>query len=609
MKRSLIILSAAILVLSGCSKTYLDRYPLDQQTEVTAFNTSDNFKTYAWGLYGPAFVGYGNTDANNNPPGADDPAMLYGDRNSDNMGYGTQDNTNTWALQTVIVPNSGGVPSTGVSWDFSYIRSVNLMLDNVDQSGMTQADKDHWRSVGLLFRSVRYMQLLSGYGDVPWIEHVVKDNDKDILYGKRDSRDTVATRILRDLKWAESHIKINGDGPNTINQSVVRAIISRFGLFEGTWRKYHGLQDAQTYLQACIDASAPLLTAFPAINPSYDLLFNSESLAGVPGVILYKAYATSQRVHGMTRYTRTSSWNYDLTKDAVESYLCSDGKPIKASADYSDSTMYSEFRKRDRRLYYTVIPPYKVVTSNGNAAWAHTGNAADREFVDTMNNIRGASSKALPVSNWSSLYVDAIPHFRGTGAAFVASRLGYYLWKFYNTTTPTDATDNTTDCPVLHIEEAMLNYAEAMYEMGQFSQGVADQTVNKLRARANVAAMQVADINASFDPARDASVSPVLWEIRRERRVELMGEGFRFDDLRRWNKGNYINQHSQLGVRVKRADYPANVVKIYQNANQGYVQYFQDATTKTWPDYYYLHPLPLNDLTLNTNLVQNPGWK
>ncbi|MEX6686952.1 RagB/SusD family nutrient uptake outer membrane protein [Danxiaibacter flavus] len=604
MKRSLIILAAVILVLSGCSKTYLDRYPLDQQTEVTAFKTSDNFKTYAWGLYGTAFVGYGNDNG-----GADDPALLYGDRNSDNMGYGTADNSNAWALQTVVVPNSGGVPSTGVSWDFSYIRSVNLMLDNVDQSAMTQTDKDHWRSVGLLFRSVRYMQLLSGYGDVQWVEHVVKDSDKDILYGKRDPRDTVAARILRDLKWAESHIKPNGDGPNTINQNVVRAIISRFGLFEGTWRKYHGLQGAQTYLLASIDASAQLLAAFPAINPSYDLLFNSESLANVPGVILYKAYAVSQRTHGMTRYSRTSSWNYDLTRDAVESYLCSDGKPVKASADYSDSTMYSEFRKRDRRLYYTVIPPYRVVTANGNATWSHTGNVADREFIDTMNNIRGASSKALPVSNWSSLYVDAIPHFRGTGAAFVASRLGYYFWKFYNTTTPTDATNNTTDCPVLHIEETMLNYAEAMYEMGQFNQGVADQTINKLRARANVAPMQVADISASFDPARDASVNPVLWEIRRERRVELMGEGFRFDDLRRWNKCNYINQHSQLGVRVKRSDYPANVVKIYQNADQGYVQYFQDATTKTWPDYYYLHPLPLNDLTLNPNLVQNTGWK
>jgi hypothetical protein len=223
--KKLIILLSAVILLFGCKKSFLDRVPLDQQTEVTAFKTYDNFKTYGWGLY-EIFVGYGN-----NSEAGSDPAIMQGDRFSDNMAYAIAGNENPWAYQRQIVPTSGG------GWDFSFIRRVNLMLDNIDQSSMSQAEKDHWRSVGLLFRGVRYMQLLSRFGDVPWLEHVVKDNDVNILFGERTPRDQVSANILRDLLWAETHIKAGGDGPNTINEHVIRAIISRFGLFEGTWRK------------------------------------------------------------------------------------------------------------------------------------------------------------------------------------------------------------------------------------------------------------------------------------------------------------------------------------------------------------------------------------
>lgn len=48
--------------------------------------------------------------------------------------------------------------------------------------------------------------------------------------------------------------------------------------------------------------------------------------------------------------------------------------------------------------------------------------------------------------------------------------------------------------------------------------------------------MVLTDITTDFDPDRDQDVNPLLWEIRRERRVELMGEGTRLDDLRRWKK-------------------------------------------------------------------------
>lgn len=120
-----------------------------------------------------------------------------------------------------------------------------------------------------------------------------------------------------------------------------------------------------------------------------------------------------------------------------------------------------------------------------------------------------------------------------------------------------------TDMPLFRVEEVMLNYAEAMCELGEFDQPVADRTVNKLRSRANVAPMKVAEINDSFDPKRDLgnpaypgdyAVNPLLWEIRRERRIELFSEGFRFDDLRRWKKCHYALK-KKLGMYVKASDF------------------------------------------------------
>jgi hypothetical protein len=510
-----------------------------------------------------------------------------------------------YSFQTKLVPASGG------DWDFTLIRRINLMLDNIDNSEMSQTDKEHWRSVGYFFRALRYFDLVAAFGDVPWIEHIVSDTTTTVLYGPRTPRDIVTKNILDNLIWAETHIKAEGNGINTINKNVVRALISRFALFEGTWRKYHGLSESQTYLQASATASKDLIATFPSIMSSYDDLFNSDELAGKTGIILCKQYATSQAMHSISRVVRSSAWYADVTKDAMESYLCTDGKPISTSPLYEgDKSVYDVFRKRDRRLYFTVLPPYKVNVKGGNATtFTFTENAADREYIDLMESLSPAQNKRLPVSNFLGYLVNMSPHFRNYngGQGFLVSQLGYYFYKFYNYNIAinTGLPSSQIDYPLFRIEEIMLNYTEASFELGNFNQEVADQTINKLRTRASVAQMNVSEIDAAFDPARDQSVDPVLWEIRRERRIELMGEGFRFRDLKRWKKGEYMNKQS-LGVWVKNSDF-GNKLKILGGGTEGYVYLF--GTPKGWLDYYYLEPIPTREIVLNPNLVQNPEWQ
>lgn len=599
-KKKYILLSVIALAgLTSCSSDFLDRYPKDKQTEVTAFKTSENFKTYAWGLY-EYFDGFPND-------GGYTPANISSEYNTDNMIYANSGGESDYAYQLKKLPATSG------SWNFSYIRRVNLMLKNIDGSAMNDVDKDHWRSVGYFFRALRYFDMMVNYGDVPWIDGVLNDNDKDALYCERTPRDEVAKHILDDLKWAEEHIKAGGTGTNTINVHVVRALLSRFGLYEGTWRKYRGLKDSDVYLKASAAASEKLIGTYPAVMANYDDLYNSEELVGKTGVILARQYETDLVTHSITRVIRSSAWYVDVTKDAIDSYLCTDGRPVSTSKVYEgDKDVYAQFRNRDRRLYWTVVPPYKVKLTGAagtSFGWEHTGNAKDREYIDYMATIGGsATGKSLPVSNYVGYQVAGFPHFRNypNGQGFLVTHLGFYFWKYYNRHADNMALlSSTVDYLVFGIEEVMLNYAEAKFELGEFAQGIADVTINKLRVRAGIPSMKVADIDASFDLNRDQTVDPVLWEIRRERRIELLGDGFRFRDLKRWKKGDYVNKQP-LGAWVKNSDFGGKL-KILNGAAEGYSILF--AEPDGWLDKYYLEPIPTQEIALNPKLGQNPGWE
>lgn len=602
MSRYILTISVSLcLLMSSClNDEFLEVYPKDQQTEKTTFTTYDNFKTYAWGLYN-VFFGYtsgtGQTDE-----------IFRGDFESDNMIKGLAGNQSQWAYQTAKATDESS------NWNYEYIRRVNLMLDNIDGSQMNDTEKEHWRSVGYFFRSYKYFQMLSKFGDIPWVEHILSEESPE-LYGKRDSRDLVAANILSNLQYAEKNIgaDLEVDGKNTVNLYVVKALLSRFALFEGTWRKYHGLADADTYLKECVRASEDILAKYPEVHPAYDELFNSETLDGIAGIILYKAYDTNQLMHGLTRMVRTGESYIEATKDAVDSYLCKDGRPVSTTtSEYGgDKDVYGQFTDRDHRLYLTICPPY-MVKKNGASTpgWEHTGNPQDRKFIDLLETISGETYHRLPSSNFKGFTTQGQPHFKNHtwGQGWNASQMGFWVWKYYNTHTVATSAGgvNTTDAPLFRVGEVMVNYAEAMCELDKFDQAAAEKSINKLRKRAGIADMKVEDIGDDFDTDRDPTVEPLLWEIRRERRVELMGEGFRLDDLRRWKKGEYVNKQP-LGVYVKDASSLGNVpVTGGPSSTEGYAYFFNEPLG--WQEHYYLYPLPLKQLVLNKNLEQNPVW-
>jgi hypothetical protein len=196
---------------------------------------------------------------------------------------------------------------------------------------------------------------------------------------------------------------------------------------------------------------------------------------------------------------------------------------------------------------------------------------------------------------------------------------GYRLAKwFYNSPIDWDrVTSGQQAAPVFRFAEILLNYAEAKYELGEATQAVIDQTINKLRDRVNMPRLTVG--NEPLDPRLDAiyltysgkTIAPLLREIRRERRVEMAFENTRWDDLMRWKTGRFIDVPVE-GIKFVQSQFPTVVVNrdVYLS-NEGYILPYSrtiPAGRKFDESKAYLFPIPSEDILLNKNLKQNPNW-
>lgn len=650
-----IILSLG-LSLTACNDGFLDRAPITSLTEENAFQSYENFQAFAWPLYEM----FNNTMFGTAINGTGQGSCYSADMNAGWMySRGMHLNGNNYAFGRITSVASGN------GWNFSGgLRRANILLSHVDSSNMTDEEKNHWRAVGYFFHSFWYMELIDRFGDVPWVESPLSDESEE-RFAAREDRKTVADRVLERLKWAEKNIgNFSGkDGENAIDEDCVQALISRFTLREATWRKYHELGDYESYLEECVRVSELLMKKYPTLyngtesspGTGYNEIWTTEDLQGVPGVILFYQFADApQKYHNFSALEHMDSGNAEMTQDMVDLYLCTDGKPIATSRAYEgDKTPYSTFRNRDPRLYYVVMPPYKVTaktpTEEDPRTWEYTGNAEDRYYIDLLGanescSNPGVGMKRLPAQNWTAQLVPAVPNLLdGVGATgFVRGYSGYYVWKGWSnweTNMNGGVMQNTSDKPIFKIEEVLLNYAEAMWELGQFNQDVADKTINLLRDRVGVVRMNVGEINESFDPNRGrwypkqlpdrcpvtqgTLLDPVLWEIRRERIVELMGEGFGFYDIRRWRMAPWFLNRQHRGFYAQKNMINSNSanqfflneetgqpVGMTGDMDEGYIYLEADpiASGQGWQERYYLYQVPTTEILLNPNLTQNPGW-
>lgn len=566
--------AALILLTMGTAcKKYIDVNNPDTLSDPSFWKNENSVRTYNWEFYNE-FPGFGNGSGTNGD-------FYFSTLNDDQtpssfttFAANAPANSTDWTFNTTVL-SASNVP-TYTLLSFGYIRKANIMLDRIDLANMDAVSKAHWKGVAHFFRAWTYFKLVQEYGGVPWYSHGIDVSDSVNVYKPRDTHQLVMDSVLADLNFAVANLR-TVDQANTVNRDVALALKSRVCLWEGTYRKYHTeltMPNADQYLTAAKDAANTLITSGTySLDPSYQTAYNSEDLSKDKEIILYKRYDAGVLMHSTIAYLYSTTILNGPSKAAIESYLCTDGKPITLSSLYQgDATLSAVKSNRDLRLGIT---------------------------IDTS-------------------------HYAYAGAAYnsISSSTGYRPIKWLPDTVkiksyPTQINTNTSDAPLFWLAEVYLNYAEAaaeLQDMGKYTltQDDLNATVNKLRTRGKVAPLTLAYLQdpASADPKKDADVSSTIWEIRRERRIELMMDGFRYQDLIRWKKGSYFssaaNPDSWLGAKV-----PGNP-KVILNAN-GYIMPYAASTVRTFIDpRNYLSPLPTNQISLYPPAIQttmqNPGW-
>lgn len=590
MKKIFLIITIIFISITSC-EDYLDRKNLDSFDDANFWTSENNMRLFATGAYTAYFKGYGS-------------GFTWGDFFTGGAWADEYSSSAIWTQNTA---------TSGNGWSFTYVRRANLMINRTDKLPASEEAKNHWRGVGRFFRAMEYSDLARLFGDVPWYDKEIIPSEETESYKPRDPLPFVAIKILEDFQYAADNVRIN-DGTLQINRDIVLAFMSRHLLYFGTFLKYHDIDQnvANTLLEKSKWASEQLINAGKyQIVDDYRGIFSSADLSGNKEVILFRQYETAKATHCLASYNNTEPQT-GTTLKMIETYLASDGLPIKQSPIYNYSVdnglrFYTDqYKNRDPRMAATLVDSIRI-------------QAAHNAYSTT----------------------------------------GFLCWKFlpYNANAIDliyQGSTNVTDAPIIRFGEILLNYAEACAELNQFNQDIADLTINKLRNR-NIKKNNVGDILPKLpplsvagtqvfangveidDPDRDPSVTPILWEIRRERCVELMFEGFRKNDLKRWKKFEYLkttetNGPTTLGkgAYVDLSKFPQAIkdkvlaaVKFYypdpSEPNKGFVYNLYDANMRrNWlsgESYYerqYLNSIPLDQINLYNDLghtlTQNYGW-
>lgn len=528
-KYSSAILVTIMLVFSGC-EDFLDRQQLTQMNDQNYWSNENNLRLFANGFYTNYFVGYNNT-------WGVDYAPLRGYYFSDDFtSTGKQGSFETQA------PASRGSDSetaawlttyAGPTWDFAWVRKSSLFLTRVDgmkDKILPEEPYKHWSAVARFFRGFEYSRLVSVFGDVPYFDHLVGDGELDILYKDRDDRTFVMDQVYADFEYVLDNMRLSDGNPQYLNRYIAAGFISRFMLFEGTWQKYHlgNTEKAKQYLQLAVRAADLVIQSGKwSFGNDFRSLFGSEDLATNKEVLMYRQYNAAVGVtHHVASYSNTTeSQSPAANLDLAKAFICTDGQPYKlsgvANADQLDIS--------------------NMVTTR------------DPRFEATFWDEPKKESATL-------LYADKF-----------IDRVGP---TFYGKTYPPQygSNTNTNDAPVMRLAEVVLNWIEAKAELEAFggaavTQGDLDASINAIRNRpldaiatgkgvVKTAALLLSAI--PDDPDRDADVSPLLWEIRRERRMEFVYEHTRLKDIKRWKKIEYMDGATNPDIlRGLWIDFPA----------------------------------------------------
>ena len=583
MKKNILKYTALLFSLfafTSC-EDMLDRPPLDQIGNDQYWKTSSDLEKYVTQFY-QVFPTYYNPKES----GIFAADAYYG---SDDV---IMNEVNETLNGSRPVTNGAG----GSNWSWSTIRSVNTFFDNYKKCTDAFGLWSQYLGEAHFFRAYLYFDKVKAFGDVPWYNKALNMDDED-LYKARDPRTLVVDSIISDLDKAIEYckpIKEVSGGTNRISKEVALLFKSRVALHEGSWQKYHAGTpfatpgaDPNKYFRIAVDAAEQLMNGSYSVGlygntpQKFGEMFGLDNMAGCQEVLLWKKYDKALSLsHDSQVYVTTRTNGRSATLELVESFLSKDGDIIdyREVAKEKKGTQFLNFLKEnsDPRLAQSIWTPGDLMWDNANGTTyfelPYIGQSG--EFINTTG---------LQVRKGVN------PHSIGAGG----------FW----------GGDCVTGHIIFRYAEALLNYAEAKCELGETVDY--DKSINLLRKRVGMPNFKVQkDVNAKRFSDYGYDITDELFEIRRERRVELAFEGFRLNDYKRWAAHTLFKGKRPTGYPILPSEFDASTTIPPVNA-EGLL----DPLAEEIPNGYqfnegrdYLECIPTNEITLNPNLTQNPGW-
>jgi starch-binding outer membrane protein, SusD/RagB family len=504
-------------------------------------------------------------------------------------------------------------PRQSSGWDWRDLRNLNYFIENCNYPNIAPDVKRHYIGLARFFRAWFYFDKVKRFGDVPWIGKTMDVNDPQLFAG-RDSRVLVMDSVLADLNYATTNIRtVNDNTRSLITKYIAYAFKSRVCLFEGTFRKYHGVDGSQKWLTEAADAANVVMTESGfsiseagGAGKSYRQLFTSKTPVGTEVMLAALCDPTLSVFNDANWWWTSATYGPRLsfTRTFINTYLNIDGTPFTGKEGYETMTFPQEVKNRDLRLQQTI------------------------RMGDYKRTNAGVTETAPPV--------------------FSYTYTGYQPIKWCLDDTYYDGgSRNDNSISIIRYAEVLLNYAEAKAELGTLTDADWTKTVGALRKRAGITAGTTSMPTVVDSYLKDTYfpdiADPVILEIRRERGIELVLEGFRFYDLVRWKRGDLLEQLWN-GFYVPAVDQPLDLnedgkmdvcfyITAPQNPLPG-VTYVNVAPTissginpqrlsnttsgeitwlsnipRKWDEKNYLYPIPENDRLMNPALEQNPGWE
>ena len=504
----------------------------------------------------------------------------------------------------VIEGTRSAASETGWSW--TKLRHINYFLQHSSNCDDETA-RNQYNGVAQFFRAYFYFVKVRRYGDVPWYDQVLGSEDQELLVKARDSREFVMNQVLKDFQDAATSLPTKStETRNTrVTKWAALAFASQAALYEGTYRKYHGLDNYEKYLEIAASTARQFIdesgfSLYKEGTEPYRDMFCADN-AKTTEVVLARAYNFEGLQLSHSVQFSIANLQMGFTRRFMNHYLMADGTRFTDKQGYETMFYTDEVKNRDPRLQQTVLCPNYIQKG---------------ETTVTANDL--------------------------------TAYCGYRPIKFVGTKDHDGAAKSTSDWPLMRAAEVYLNYAEAKAELGTLKQEDLDISINKIRERAKMPDLNLTDANSNPDPylaacypnVEQGTNKGVILEIRRERTIELVMEGLRQWDLFRWKEGKQMFNHyvpyygiyvPGVGTYDMDGDGKPDLV-IYEttatsqcdnkkkldkdiylsNGTSGYIIGFPKVTYgKDWKEERdYLWPIPADQRVLTQGiLTQNPGWE